>query len=367
MRMSDQFAKSKPLTASATAPVRLLAWVPGVFMLLFLAVGLLLALATPTTRRPPQGGAVLSGEWAAQYQAAFEEQLPLRPVAVHSWTALIYTVFREGRQGVLIGTEGWLFTTEEFALDPKPLQVDVATIEAVRDALAHHGAALVIALVPAKARVYEAHLGRYTLPPAVRDRYQVVLSELHARGIIAPDLLAALSEAKAHDAVFLRTDTHWTPYGAAVSAEALAQALEGLRLPFIGEDTFKTHLGEVRRFEGDLFNFLPLGPLGHLGPKPDKLTTVETVQTSGNPLGLFDEVTIPVTLVGTSYSAGRPWNFDGALKEVLGADVLNVAAEGQGPLVPMQRYLDSPRFADAPPALVIWEIPERYVVLPQGL
>jgi alginate O-acetyltransferase complex protein AlgJ len=84
-------------------------------------------------------------------------------------------------------------------------------------------------------------------------------------------------------------------------------------------------------------------------------------------LGLFDEVTIPVTLVGTSYSAGRPWNFDGALKEVLGADVLNVAAEGQGPLVPMQRYLDSPRFADAPPALVIWEIPERYVVLPQGL
>ena len=52
--------------------------------------------------------------------------------------------------------------------------------------------------------------------------------------------------------------------------------------------------------------------------------------------GLFGTQTIPVTLVGTSYSADERWNFTGALQTALGADVLNLATEGRGPLPPMR-------------------------------
>jgi alginate O-acetyltransferase complex protein AlgJ len=80
--------------------------------------------------------------------------------------------------------------------------------------------------------------------------------------------------------------------------------------------------------------------------------------------GLFDQPTIPVVLVGTSYSAGELWNLEGALKTAVGADVLNVAKQGQGPLAPMQDLLDGPVIEQVRADVVVWEIPERYFRLP---
>jgi alginate O-acetyltransferase complex protein AlgJ len=74
-----------------------------------------------------------------------------------------------------------------------------------------------------------------------------------------------------------------------------------------------------------------------------------------------------LALVGTSYSAQPSWNFHGALQEALGEDVGNYAKEGLGPFAPMFEYLRSKDFAQAPPRLVLWEIPERYLVTHQPL
>jgi alginate O-acetyltransferase complex protein AlgJ len=108
---------------------------------------------------------------------------------------------------------------------------------------------------------------------------------------------------------------------------------------------------------------LPLGSFQErIGPAFDALSE-QTTEVARESLGggLFGESTIPVTLVGTSYSANPLWNFEGALKEALGADVLNVANQGEGPVVPMRDYLTGAEFRDAPPDLVIWEIPERFI------
>ncbi|MBA7714020.1 putative alginate O-acetylase AlgJ [subsurface metagenome] len=91
-----------------------------------------------------------------------------------------------------------------------------------------------------------------------------------------------------------------------------------------------------------------------------------TIGTGESTLGLFDKLQIPVALVGTSYSAGEAWNFDGALKAALEADVLNVAKEGQGPFVPMKKYLESPALDDPRPDVIIWEIPERHLGIDPG-
>ena len=74
-----------------------------------------------------------------------------------------------------------------------------------------------------------------------------------------------------------------------------------------------------------------------------------------------------MALVGTSYSADERWNFAGALRQALGSDLVNFAEDGRGPLLPMLKFLQSDDFKNAPPRLVIWEFPERYLPIAYDL
>ena len=152
-------------------------------------------------------------------------------------------------------------------------------------------------------------------------------------------------------------------FGAELVASTLATEAELLGFSSFKTEDFATIEQETIDHEGDLLSFIPLGKFRHIGPKPDKLTKLQTTKRGdlGNGLGLFGNTSIPITLVGTSYSANPLWNFEGALKEALGADVLNVADEGEGPTVPMVNYLKSEAFLETPPELIIWEIPERFL------
>ena len=53
------------------------------------------------------------------------------------------------------------------------------------------------------------------------------------------------------------------------------------------------------------------------------------------------------------------------MKVALARDILNFAATGQGPLVPMKAYLE--RQDRDPKATVIWEFPVRYLTDPNIL
>jgi alginate O-acetyltransferase complex protein AlgJ len=128
---------------------------------------------------------------------------------------------------------------------------------------------------------------------------------------------------------------------------------------------FVTEAKSTEPYKGDLTNFLPLDPLfSNLLPKPDDLQ-----QRSTNPAdaggesgdALFADNSVAVGLVGTSYSANPNWNFAGALKQALHADVVNYAEDGHGPILPMLKYLQTDAFKSSPPQVLIWEFPERYL------
>ena len=122
--------------------------------------------------------------------------------------------------------------------------------------------------MPAKARVYEEKLGRYTLPDYTAERYSSLREALKAQSIPVADLLPALLDAKAEGDVFLRADTHWTPYGAQVAAAAVAQTVRA-QVPFaaLGETEFEVEVEATEAHQGDLLTFLPLGYLeGRIGP-----------------------------------------------------------------------------------------------------
>jgi alginate O-acetyltransferase complex protein AlgJ len=340
--------------------------VQAVLFIALLVLGGVASLSTEAARTAPEGKSFLLGEWTAAWEADFDDALPFRQAGITTWGTLEWMGFRTARRGAVVGTSGWMFTSEEFETLPDEEAEVLRKIDFVRTAsarLERAGVDVVIALVPAKARVCEEHLGRYRLHAP--QRYATVRTALEEADLAVPDLLATLQGGGGCDRHFLRTDTHWTPDGARAAASAIVEARregEASSLPSTG---FTTTRGEPTPRAGDLLRYLPLGPFQDHGPAPD-LFALETTEMaeSGDDLAaaLFgDAAGPPVTLIGTSYSIDPAWNFSGALKQAFQADVLNLAAEAGGPFAPMIAYLSGPEMAEAPPQLVVWEIPERYL------
>jgi len=152
------------------------------------------------------------------------------------------------------------------------------------------------------------------------------------------------------------------------------RAGQGANLP---TQSFVTEAGKSGAHKGDLLTFLPLDPLfTNLLPEEDQLQQRQThpaeeAAASDDSAGggdLFGDSAQPqVALVGTSYSANPRWNFAGALKQALSADVINYAKEGKGPLEPMLELLQDEGFKKAPAKLLVWEFPERYLPMHSDL
>jgi alginate O-acetyltransferase complex protein AlgJ len=311
---------------------------------------------------------VLNGHWTKAVETRYDEEFPIKRLGTNLWAALDYKVFNEGRPGVILGKDQWLYTDEEFdaVANGEQNEADnLAIIKGVQDTLKKQGTQLVLAIVPAKTRLYPEHVGDNKPAALHTDLYQQFHAQVSQAGIFAPDLLAPLQSAKDKGQVFLRTDTHWTPMGAEVVAQQLGEAISA-KTPLSGDpQTFVTEAKASAPYKGDLTNFLPLDPLfSNLLPKPDDLQ-----QRSTNPAqaegesgdALFADNSVAVGLVGTSYSANPNWNFAGALKQALHSDVVNYAEDGHGPILPMLKYLQTDAFKSSPPQVLIWEFPERYL------
>ncbi len=313
--------------------------------------------------------AILDGQWAAGFATAFDKQLPLRDAAVAGWTAVSYALFREGRDGVVVGSNDWLYTSEEF--DAPRIASGVAEtlhdVSSANAALSGRGIRLIVAIVPAKARIYPENLGPHGWPHAQAQVYDAFLSGLRANGIATVDLRGTLSAVKTRQPAYFRTDTHWTPAGAEAAAGAIAEQVrtEGL-LSAAQTVKVSASASPAKAMDGDLMNFIPLGTaLRGLGPKPDTLTqptfSRADIDAAASGGGLLGDSATPVILVGSSYSADERWGFADFLSKDLGVDLVNASEKGQGPFTPMHNLLAGSTLTEAQPQLVIWEIPERYI------
>ncbi|MEZ5814667.1 MAG: alginate O-acetyltransferase [Alphaproteobacteria bacterium] len=348
--------------------------VSGYFLILFMIFSFVVALPAAvqgyrTTEKFTPDMAV-NGGWASQYEKEFADVITLRKPGLTLWGMAELALFRGGRPGVLIGRDGWLFSDEEFTYAQNRealITRHKAMIGQVIDRLHHDGVAVAVALLPAKSRIAESKLGRFRYPSYNRALYGDILAMLRTRDVFAPDLNAALRN---DPESFLRTDTHWSPQGARIAADAVATAIR--QKGKIGLETQGFILEEQapESLKGDLLRYVPAGPLlerfsfGRV--EVPQHAAITSAADDGGESALFGDVSLPVTLVGTSYSANGSWNFADYLKVALQSDLFNAADEGRGPFATMRDYLDSAAYKTNPPQLVIWEIPERYMALPEA-
>ncbi len=315
----------------------------------------------------------LKGQVALDIEHYYNENFIARDLGSNLWALINYSLFREGRVGVVIGEESWLYTLDEVKDYPEAAQ-DLTTNLAAIDAVAAHvraqGSDLLVALVPEKAAIYSEYLGPRRVAPIHSQLYAQVVNQLRGQGVVVVDTTDALINAKQTATTFLKSDTHWTPFGAEVVAKEIAQTLKNsLHHPLLEQQVFSSQDDEPTHFQGDLLNYIPLGIFSEwVDVSADQLVKTRTqvaTSTATAADDLFGESSADIALVGTSYSANANWNFAGALKQHLGTDLVNYAQEGKGPFVPMTDYLNSAEFTNAPPALVIWEIPVRFLPAPQ--
>lgn len=346
----------------------------GAFFVSFMAAAALATvpavLETLKTQPTPSALDIVRGKATHAFEKAFASQAPGYEQSRTGWGVADYMIFNEGRGGVVVGRDGWLFSGEEFSWPrdaEKNVRANLDYIRAIQKDLNDKNIALVVGLVPAKARIHDKKLESHKPPARRQALYDVVIRNLVDGGIIVVDLRDALKSRDDADG-FLRTDTHWSQAGAARAAAKIAdnaRVLAGQRnidLPLLKGGITKNP--ESVTHEGDLLRYIPLGPLKVLGPAPDHLATdkfeASADQNADSGVGLFDDVAIPVTLVGTSYSADARWGFADFLKSEMKTDLLNAADPGQGPFATMKAYLNSEAFKTTPPKLIVWEVPERY-------
>ena len=344
-----------------------------------LAGGLLLTVAGllwsgaadgPARRLRSASAEVTDGSVTAVVDSVIEERHPLRDAALAVLAAGRYVLFGEALGEAVVGREGMLFTLEEFERHPhdeRVLAERLDEIVRIRDALRAREIALVVAILPSKARVLSADLSARWAELADHHRYDEALQRLRLGSVHVVGAAESLATPGGQRRFFAR-DTHWTPQGsAAVAGQIAATAEEAGLLQGIDRVAYQRVSDGTAPVPGDLMRFLPVGRWRRVLGLPEETAEVyRASQPEGaGALGLFDELSIPVALVGTSFSRDPRWGFEAALKVALEADVLNVAEEGEGPFEPMRAYLSGETISEVPPRLVVWEIPERYLTLAQ--
>jgi alginate O-acetyltransferase complex protein AlgJ len=304
-----------------------------------------------------------SGKATNQFSTHIDKKIPAREDLIAWSNAGRYLVTRGAGDQVRLGRDGWLFSVEEIQFYPdhaQNLQHRVAMMGQISQALQKQGVDLVVAVVPDKARVHAPLLTTGTYPHWYAPRYEQILGTARQAGVAVVDLGAALREASASAPLYYRTDTHWNQQGAQRSAQAIAEqaAKRSATWPTV---TFEVQAqGAAQDRVGDLLKMMSLGDMPNWArPTPDSEIAQELQKKSASaaPAGLFDDASVSVVLVGSSYSQRA--NFHGYLQQALQADVLNVAKDGGGFLQSLAEYVSDQSFQSSKPQLIIWEVPER--------
>ena len=279
-------------------------------------------------------------------------------------------------QSGIVGKDGWLFSTWELATveDMAPTNVTIDLISRFNKVLAANGVTMAVVIIPSRARVYSEFL-----PPSVRKtremagQYERVMKGFEKGRVNAIDLATPfLDPANRNGPLVLqhKLDSHWTPAGALLAAEAIKAGIAAnptlkSALDSTPAQQYKLEMSKSKK-RSNLRDIIPqLSPAdaAKQTSQSDEIRTFTAVRVKGalphNSLPYYG-----VALVGSSSSRQFTGFLDGLVYN-LQRDIYLSSTDGdRGAWVGMETYLRGDVFQTKPPKLMIWEQAEKQMPMP---
>ena len=259
--------------------------------------------------------------------------------------------------GLQAGKSGWLFREHDLIESFGPNRTGYNGLRAIQQSLAERGTTLMIVPLPTRGIVHPEFVDDTEFDHRVAAKnYYLYLNRLRRVGLLTPQL-DELTAGDQTEPLYFARDHHWTPTGAAVTAQLVSKEVARNNL-----------LTDVPTMSFTTTTVEQDATPGSYARAAKDLCGIEygaetfSVHYTEAQLDLFADVANPeVVLVGTSNSNGvKHFNFGGFLRQELGVDVLNVATSGGGFDESLIQYLQSPEFSTQAPRLIIWEVPGYY-------
>ncbi|MFT5052864.1 MAG: hypothetical protein ACI8QZ_004302 [Chlamydiales bacterium] len=306
------------------------------------------------------------GTWTRLVENDMRIRSRVRRWLVRPYSWFLYTKLSEAKD-IVVGKDGWLFLDSRARPPVSEAAVGAACVAnqfaALQRLLESHGTQLVALPIPRKSVILEERLPRGVHP--VRELEERLIEDLRAHGILTVDLLTAYADEDPMS-LFHFGDSHWTVEAELIAAEELSRAL-GIYLPpeeretelrvtvnealgidlfaWIGVDGVATTAPWVQQYRHDMYRVF----------RKDDDTQVRR----HNPKELGR-----IAIVGTSFTARR--SLPVFTRHYSGEHLWNAAKPGEGPMVPLRKFLDARADGDWPEVLVV-EFPVHLILSQRGM
>ncbi|MCK7614159.1 alginate O-acetyltransferase AlgX-related protein [Roseibium sediminicola] len=243
----------------------------------------------------------------------------------------------------------------------------VGHLAKLSEILKQHGTTLVYVPVPTKSQAMPEHVPEraalygYDFDVASHV-YQNVIDRLRASGVVAVDLQSALRKAEADAPPFHKADFHWNSDGARLAGQAIGDMIRSLPEYQEADPTeFETtRLEQTISFSGmrKSLQTVCTDSLPAVESYAYETTAVSTDLLGGGAVDLFGEnTTVPIALIGTSFSDSDVNNFDGFIQQYSSLSVTNYAITGGNQFGAILSYVTSNEFQESRPRFLVWENP----------
>ncbi len=271
------------------------------------------------------------------------------------------------------GKEGWIFRSEsDFRTDFSITDEALDRLVELNRAFRKRGTELVIIKIPTRSMMHyefltEQDRKKYGIEniDAVWKSYWDSIEKIKGKGIN----VVGIDRRKPGEPFYYKRDHHWNPDGSKFAAQKLAEYIKDLpAYADVKKIEYKT--ADMGSYEFEGVSKKVFSQLCKTVQPPENIHryVTERTDTSAAQQDLFGETVNPeIVLLGTSNSTMIPSyaNFEGFLREALGADILNMSVSGGGMDTAMISYLNSPFFQESPAKIAIWEIPGNYDISQQ--
>ncbi len=288
-----------------------------------------------------------------------------------------FVALRDLGNKAVLGENGWLFykPAVQYLVEPWPLdltgdQGDITSaVVSFRDQLAERGIDLLVVPVPNKASVYPDMLTKRSQDKEkpVNSKTIEVMRRLRQTGVEVVDLFALFKQARAASPpgeatkYYLAQDSHWSPDGVRLAAEAIARRLLDLGWVEKGQTEYALKSATIERY-GDILKMIQV-PQIERQFEPERIHGAQVINSVTNQPHRNDPNS-EVLVLGDSflriYSQDEPGaaGFVEHLGYELGFALAAVVNDGGASTLVRQQLSRSPKLL-ANKKVIVWEFVER--------